>query len=73
MKETYIITPAEKPRAVESNFVLVRLAKNAKALPNPVDRPANSVNPNAIKKFFNSIVFSLNVQINRRAIMGYDC
>ena len=53
--ETYIITPAEKPRPAESIFVFVLFAKNARALPTPVARPANIVNPKAIKTCFSSI------------------
>ncbi|MBA7586189.1 hypothetical protein ES708_28185 [subsurface metagenome] len=41
------MTPAEKPRDMERNFILVVLAKKAIALPIPVDNPANRVNPKA--------------------------
>ena len=49
--ETYSITPAEKPRERERNFVLVRLQKRAIRLPKPVDSPANTVKNNADKIF----------------------
>ena len=41
------MTPAENPNESDRNLVLVRLAKNAMALPIPVDKPAKRVNPNA--------------------------
>src|SRR6056297_2684450 len=44
------MTPAEKPRLAESNFVFVFLVKIARALPIPVDNPAKTVNPNANQK-----------------------
>jgi hypothetical protein len=50
------MTPAENPRANESNFVLVLLARNAIVLPIPVARPANRVNKKASKKFPSSIM-----------------
>ena len=43
-----IITAVENPNERERNEVLVRLAKNAIALPIPVDIPANDVRKNAI-------------------------
>jgi len=45
--DTYIITPAENPRAIDKNFVLVCLVKKASILPIPVDRPAKRVRPKA--------------------------
>ena len=41
------MTPAESPRARESALVLVRLVKKARALPIPVESPANRVSPKA--------------------------
>jgi len=41
------MTPAENPREAERNRVLVRLEKNAIALPIPVDNPAKTVKPKA--------------------------
>jgi len=41
-------TPAENPSETESNLVLVFLVKNAKALPMPVDKPANRVKAKAV-------------------------
>ncbi len=55
--DTYIITPAENPRAIVRSFVFVRLAKNARALPMPVDRPANNVRPNAIRMLWDCVIF----------------
>jgi hypothetical protein len=49
------MTPAENPRAVERNLVLVRRVKNASALPMPVDNPANNVNPKANKRILTSM------------------
>lgn len=49
------MTPAENPRLIERKRVLVLLVKKARALPIPVDNPANSVSPNAIQKFPESI------------------
>jgi hypothetical protein len=45
------MTPAENPRDTDKNFVLVDLVKNARALPIPVDNPANSVSEKAKMKF----------------------
>jgi len=45
--ETNIITPAEKPRLIDKNLVLVFFAKKAIKLPIPVDKPASSVNKKA--------------------------
>ena len=42
------INAVENPNERERNEVLVRLAKNAIALPIPVDIPANDVRKNAI-------------------------
>jgi len=44
-----VLPPAENPSAKDKKPVLVRLVKNASALPIPVDNPANNVNPNAIR------------------------
>jgi hypothetical protein len=41
---------AENPRATDKNFVFVLFVKIARALPTPVDKPAKSVNPNAMSK-----------------------
>ena len=46
---------------IDKNFVLVRLAKKAKALPIPVDNPAKSVNPKAKRTISNSIITPLIV------------
>jgi len=48
-KDTYIITPAEKPRASDRNFLLVVLARTAMALPTPVERPAMAVSAKAMR------------------------
>ncbi len=45
------MTPAEKPRDVERKVLLVRLEKKARALPIPVDSPANAVRVNANNTF----------------------
>jgi hypothetical protein len=42
------MTPPEKPVATERSLRFVRFAKNAMALPSPVDRPAAIVSPKAI-------------------------
>ena len=47
MNETYSMTPAENASDQASRRRLVRLAKNASALPRPVASPAISVRPNA--------------------------
>ena len=60
-KEIYTITPAEKPSAVERNFVFCALAKNDIRLPSPVERPATSVSPraNIMEDKLNSILKSI--------------
>ena len=55
--ETYIITPAEKPRLMDKNFLLVCFAKNAIQLPIPVLNPAINVRANARKTLFISFSF----------------
>src|SRR5690606_18515613 len=45
------MTPAEKPKAKDKNFVFVLEAKNAVAPPIPVASPAINVSPIAIKMF----------------------
>ena len=45
--DTYTMTPAENPNAVERNLVLVRRAKKAMALPMPVLSPASRVSTRA--------------------------
>jgi len=51
-KETYSITPAEKPVARERKRVFVLLAAKAMTLPTPVAMPAKTVSPRAIQKPF---------------------
>jgi hypothetical protein len=41
------MTPAENPVATDRSLRFVRFAKNAIALPSPVDSPAATVSPNA--------------------------
>lgn len=69
------MTPAEKPRVTDKNFVLVWDVKNAKMLPIPVARPANKVNPNANKRFsvtFDSLPLrNLLLNPNEIFIFGY--
>ena len=48
------MTPAEKPVAIDKKRKSVRLAKNARALPIPVARPAKSVNPKSNPNIFHS-------------------
>lgn len=50
-KETYSITPALRPSAPASIFLLVDLVKNASNAPMPVLIPATRVNPRAISMF----------------------
>jgi hypothetical protein len=64
MKETYSMTPAEKPRDKDSSFLFVRLVKKASALPRQVERPANKVNPNAVIKTLKSIIVLRKRDIN---------
>ncbi len=45
--DTYTMTPAENPSAVERNLMLVRRAKKAMALPMPVLSPASRVSTRA--------------------------
>lgn len=51
------MTPAEKPRAIDRNFVFVDFVKNARTLPIPVASPANNVSPKA-NNTFSSILHS---------------
>jgi hypothetical protein len=53
------MTPAENPREIDRSRLLVFLAKKAKALPIPVERPANRVSPKANKTVF---VSTINLQ-----------
>jgi hypothetical protein len=41
------MTPAENPKETVRKRVFVLLAKNARALPTPVDKPAKTVRPKA--------------------------
>src|SRR5699024_6107553 len=47
IKETYIITPADKPRAADRKRVFVFCVRKAIRLPMPVESPAIKVSPNA--------------------------
>jgi len=53
--ETYIMTPAEKPREIDKNLVSKFLEKKAIALPIPVDNPAKIVSIKA------NITFSMGI------------
>jgi hypothetical protein len=65
--DTYIITPAEKPRLVDKNFVFVVFEKSAIMLPIPVERPAMRVNKKARNTLFiqHPIPRSINYQPRR--------
>jgi len=52
MKDTKIITPAEKPKDTERKVGLGFLKKIAIMQPNVVDNPANKETRRAIKKMF---------------------
>jgi hypothetical protein len=59
-KEMYIITPALKPKEIERNRLFVLFAKNAIALPMPVDNPARSVSEKANKTVLISMLIIFN-------------
>jgi hypothetical protein len=53
--KTYIITPAENPKAIDKKLLLVVLVKNAIAAPIPVESPAARVTKKAINTFPSNI------------------
>jgi hypothetical protein len=55
------MTPAEKPRLVDKNFVLVVFDKKAITLPIPVERPAIKVNKKATTTLFKISLQSNNI------------
>ncbi len=57
------MTPAEKPRLRERNFVLVFLANREMALPIPVESPAMAVSPNASHTLFSMFMILLIHQL----------